>query len=431
MSAETDLQSAMSAGVAVSEHLRTTGGTATPNLLDLMGTFQTLVGPLASQFGMSMLAGMQSVRSGYANAVDAGVNWFNAALLQYAAVRGFPDKNPSIILRRLYQDFIDRSIRIKSRGFTFGTASAGGSNVGTGTLYRLTTDENGLAIENTTPQTVTARCIRDRNSGAAKHEEKFEIIGTDQQIDNIEIVGSVAKPTVIKALSGADSQSYFQNPSWDLMSGSGTTKFDNWTIGSAAANFDQNANYYRDYQGVATSYSLKQTADDTIAQSFALNSTQFDPGTPFFVRVMVNKTIGSGTNGTVTLTFGDQTATIAVSALAADWNALLLGLSSKAWYKNFMGTAPTLSVGVSGLTSGYLLYDDLIVAPFQPFDGLWYAPVGGGEGTFATRYDFQVNDLFTLTASATEAKIQRFLWQYYGLYLPHATGTPITWADPS
>lgn len=423
MPSEAQVQSAISAGVAVHELLRIVGGTSTSNVLGLIDSYVSTLGTAQGDYTGPAASGMDVVRANYAGAVDSSSAWLGALLSEYALVRGFADTDPQLILRRLYQDFIDNSKRVQSRVFSFGSVSLGGSNVGGGTVNRLTKDENSLDIENTWAQTLTMRCIRDRNSGGVKHEEVFEIRGGEANRDNILIAGS-GNVSTVKCLSARDSMAYFQNPSFDLMSGSGTTKFDGWTISGAAANFDQNTNYYRDYFGApATSYSLKQTADDTIAQAFSVNNSQFDPTVPMYVQIAWNREVGTASGGTITLTFGDQTATVSVGA-GTGWQILRLGLTSKAWYKNFMGTAPTLSIGVSGLSSGYLLYDDIVVAPFQNFDGLWYAPVGNAT-------PFIVNDTATFADTETGAKIQRWLWRTYGLYLPHSTGTPVTWADPA
>ena len=95
-------------------------------------------------YSSAALAGMNAVRSGYSDAVNRGKAWFDACLLSYANVLGFADTDPQRIVQRLYQNFIDNSKWIKSRNFTFGAVSAGGANVGNGTINRLVIDANTL-----------------------------------------------------------------------------------------------------------------------------------------------------------------------------------------------------------------------------------------------------------------------------------------------
>lgn len=427
MPTEAQVKTFISDGVKIKEFLRTTGGTDATNLLGLMNTFKTDVGAAQGQFASFQLSGMDQVRRAFADAKDAGQAWFESALLEYAKVKDFPDTDPQLITRRLYQYMHDNTLRVLSRSFSFGSVALGGSNVGDGTINRLTKDENNYDIENTWAQVVSLRCIRDRNSGAVKHEEVFEIRGGEANVDNIVIAGS-GNVSTVQCLSARTSLSYFQNPSFSLMNGAGSTKFDGWTITGTAADFTQDGtNYYRDFFGDSTPYSLKIASAGSIAQAFTVNNSQFDPTTPYFIQVALNKSVGSGSGGSIILTFGDQTATIALASMSAGWNLLKIGLSDDNWFKLFMGTAPTLKVEWDSASSGYILVDDIVIGPMQNFDGLWYAPVGGAV-------PFIVFDTatFTDTEDLTKGKIQRAFFDYEGLYLPAtASTTSVTWSDPS
>lgn len=427
MATETQVKAFISDGVAVMELLRTAGGTASPNVVGLMATYITDVGAAQGQFSNNELGGMLGVRNNYAFAMDAS-NWMGPGFVEYAVAINIPERDPVLILRRLYQYYIDNTLRVRSRAFVFGSVSMlrlnGVANVGDGTVNRLTTDENGLVIENTWAQTLKLSCLRDRNSGATIQEEIFQIEAGARNRDNIIIAGSGNVNSNIQAISARTTQQFgFQNPSFSLMNGSGASKFDGWTITGTAADATQSSTYYRDFFGDTTPKSVQVVSDITLSQTFALNNSQFDPTTPVYVHVAINKSTASA--GTITLTFGDQTATVTVGSLAAGWNLLKLGVSAKNWYNVFMGTAPTLSVGVSGLT-GALLFDDVTVGYFQQFDGLWYAAVGGP-------IPFIVQDAATFidTETLTVGKIQRWIWRAFGLYLPSSTSTTaITWADP-
>ena len=428
MATESQVKTFISDGVAVMELLRTNGGTAGTNEIGLMKTFITDVGAAQGTYASGQLAGMIGVRNAYAASMDAS-GWLSSALAEYALAINIPERDPVIVLRRLYQYYFDNTLRVKSRNFTFGAVSMlqlnGNANVGDGTVNRLTTDENGFVIENTWAQTLKLQCTRDRNSGATIQEEIFLIEAGARNRDNIIIAGSGNSNSNIQAISARSTQVFgFQNPSFSLMNGAGAVKFDGWTITGTAADCTQDlTNYYRTFYGDTTPAAMKCASDVTIAQTFALNNSQFDGSTPVYVHVAVNKSVYGCTTGTITLTFGDQTASVAVSSLAAGWNLLKLGVSQKNWYKQFMGTAPTLSVAISG-GNNPILFDDFTVGYFQQFDGLWYAVVGGAT-------PFIVNDAATFIDTEVGSKIQAWIWRAFGLYLPSSLSvTAITWPDP-
>lgn len=75
---------------------------------------------------------------------------------------------------------------------------------------------------------------------------------------------------------------------------------------------------------------------------------------------------------------------------------------------------------LSGRTTGSILVDDIIIAPFQFVDGLWVAPVGGS--TKWLRYDKYT---YTDALYGSDAVIQQWVgWRTYGLSLPSAMRTP-------
>lgn len=435
MSAETDVQAAISAGVAVDDFLRIEGGAATVDFLDLVGSFNTALGALNPAYVANAAAGMDQVRAGVAAARDAAAGWLSVLLRKLAIAVDFPETDPQLILRHYYQYMVTNTKRITSRSFTFGSVSAGGSNNGGATCYRLTRDENNFNIENTWAQVVTLLCVQDQNSGAAKYQETFQISGGEKNIDNIIVAGSGNIGT-LQAVSAANSLAYIQNPSFSQANGTlgGTDYFDGWTATSGASITQDTTNYYRDFNGDTVPASAKLSASDKLSQTFALNNTQFNPNVPMFVRVALNKTVGSASGGAVTLIFGDQTTAVSIAAMGSDWHMLVLPLDMRCWYKNFTATSPTLSIEWDSRSSGYLLVDDVTIAPMTNFDGLWYA-ISSNAASVAPAHPAPnlVNDTYTFSDSENLAvgKIQRTIWRTMGLYLPAAVSSGITWTDPA
>jgi hypothetical protein len=139
--------------------------------------------------------------------------------------------------------------------------------------------------------------------------------------------------------------------------------------------------------------------------------------------VAYNREVGT-CDGTLTIEMGNKTNNVVLAAQAG-WNLLSVPSSpgQDCWYENFMENDADVKITLSGRTTGTLLVDDVLLVPFTPFDGSWYMVVGG-----ATK--FLLDDEFTWTDTATESKIQKWLWRAYGRYLPHATGSAVTVPDP-
>lgn len=330
------------------------------------------------------------------------------------------------IIDRLSQYFADNSESVNSREFTFGSISAGGSNVGDGTIKRLTTDRWGNAIEAAWAQKVTIECVRDQSSGASEHEEVFEMRGEASGVDPLVVDGSGSRAD-LKAVSARDS--IIANPSFDTASGADATPtaITNWTIATGvigSLQLSDNADeIFRGARGVATPKALRFDGNVKLTQALSLRRANVRADTPLYACLRWNREEGSGSGATVTLTLGSQTASVAVGSTTG-WQTLEISLPS-GWLDQWNTTDPTVAVEVSGLSSGYVLVDDLIVAPYQRFDGLWYLALGG-------RTKFLKDDVFTFTdTGGTSGVINYWLWWTYGKYLPHATGGNETWSDPS
>jgi len=216
------------------------------------------------------------------------------------------------------------------------------------------------------------------------------------------------------------------NPSWTLFSGTTSvpTAITDWTVGTNISNFEiDQTNYYRDDPGDGGSpASLKFTANDSVTQNWSVRNITLNPNVPYYCSLAYNRQVGSG-DGDLTLTCGDQTATVSLAA-ETGWNLLEITIGVKSWLKTMNATSPIMKVELASNTTGSVLVDDLIFVPFQKFDGLWYLPLGDAT-------PFLRDDTATWTDSATESIIQRWFWQSLGRYLPHATGGSVTWADPT
>ncbi len=235
------------------------------------------------------------------------------AILEYGRFLDFPERDISLIFERLRKHFVDNTLSIDPRNFTFPTPSAGGGNVGDGSVSRMNVDADGVDLENQWAEAKRVVCIRDENSGSPKHEEVFQFEGAAREIDSLEMLGS-GLTAEAKALSAQDSLLFIQNPSFESFAGSlaAPTNIPGWTLttGLIGALELSEANTYRGYASDggtprALVFDSGGTTSVTLKQQFALQGAAFDPNIPYFCQLAYNRQVGSG-DGTLTLKIGGE-----------------------------------------------------------------------------------------------------------------------------
>jgi hypothetical protein len=382
----------------------------------------TLIQSLETNFIQQWGEGIAGVRAGLVNVLNAFQGGSVAGFLEYGKFIAATETDVPTILRRLYQYYIDNSLSVKSRTFTFATPPAL-TGTGTGVVNRLNKDENNYDIEAQTPDTKYIECIADEHSGADEHEELFEIRGSAPEPDALKIVGS-GKLANIRAYSARDSFNFIDNPSFSQYSGTTTVPTDitNWTVGTSIGNFQiDTTNYYRDFVGDTTPASVRFSTNDSLTQNFNVRSARFDPFTPAYLQIAWNRSVGTG-DGTLTLTLGSKSVSVVLAAQSG-WQILRMTIGQDNWFSRWNQENPTVKVALSSRTTGYTLVDDVCISQYDNFDGSWYKIIGSAT-------PFLRKDKGEWTDSAAEAAIiQRFLWIFWNAYLP-TSGSP-TWAEPS
>jgi hypothetical protein len=352
-------------------------------------------------------------------------------------------QDTAAIFSALYEHFNTDSLTVQSRNITYDTtATLGASNVGNGSMARLTTDQNGFDMEFCHVETKRFRCRQDINSGVREEQEVFEQLGEPASPDALlrAARGSGADTNVTirshHAGSGAaEGGSLLTNSSFSDFTSGASPEFTGWTETAVGGGITQDAtNYYRSFPNAGTDASLQMTGgggDIILTQPLSdMSTNQLDPNTPYFLRVMLNKTVGTASGGTVTIRMGSQSASVTIAALGAGWQELLIPLGTANWFRNFNPTAAEMSVVVewTSSTSGTLLVDDILFAPFDLIDGTyWFL-----RGNAATHASWRVDDTleFTDTGGApATGKIQWWLFVTELGYLPSTTGLP-TFTDP-
>ena len=435
---EGQIQTEIKDRIAIYQEIYKMGGiNSSGNISNFIAREQTAKNDTEGDYSVLSNNGLAGVRAAVAAAVDKGA-WravMDPLLLNYAKVVGtIPETDPAEILKRLYIRAVTTgtTFTVKGRNFSFGSVSAG-SNIGSGTINRLTVDPFGFNLEAGHVETKQAYCVRDQDTGAALAEEVFLVRGATPVIDGLSVVGS----GVLEELTCLSARNaLITNASFSQYGGSITslTDLSGWTPGSGASTFtnlnlDQ-TNYYRGAGGTSdpTPTALKFLTNESVSQAFSVNGIQLDPDTPIYVQLAYNRSVGS-CNGTLTLTCGLDSVSVNVGSAGAGWNILRLPLTKMRYPRNFANmNAPTVTIQLSGRTSGTLLVDDVIMQPFTKIDNLYYAGVGG-----ATPFVGENRDSFSWadTLVGSDSVIQRFFAVVYDFSFPSSTVGAETWTDPS
>lgn len=443
---EAEIQAQWRAAVDVLETFRAhVDGT----LADAGGKWDTLIQTLEGEYTPTELANWSGqFRAGCSDLLSPAIasQAISPILFEYAnridadatGVQGFGSgfRTSAQIFRALYDWFVDKSYTVQSRDITYGSASAGGSNIGNGDCGRLTEDENGFNLEACHVEKKLLKCIADQNTGVQEQAEVFEIIGQPSSFDSVLRYsfgsGADANTTIVSKHAGQGSGgSLLTNSSFSEFDNTATPKFTGWTETSGSANIDQDTStFYRSHPGAQTDASLKLTGNALIKQTLTnMRIRRLDVDTPYQFRIMVNKAAGSGTGGNIVIRMGSSTKTVALTALTSTWNEVIIDFDQNCWPRDFNEDSFDVEIEWESASSGYLLIDDAIFAPLDQIDGTyWFL-----RGNASSHTPWLVDDLLSVTdtggAPAT-GKIQWWLWVSGFGYLPSTTLTP-TFTDPA
>lgn len=441
-----EIQAQWRAGINVIEKARVFGDATlagSGGLLDVLD--QALEGEYTPA-ALSVFA--ESFRSIIAQAVDPAqaFNVIYPCLLEWGKLSGMSFggayTDAGSLFRAIYEYMHENSLTVESRAITYDTSATPGSgNIGNGAMSRLTKDWNDYNLEACHVETKVFRCRADQNSSSSgrEFEELFEVIGLPSPKDGLlrsaSIYGSGISQRIFNHHAGSgNGGSILANSSFSDFSSTATNKFTNWVAsGAGAANIDQvTANFYNSYPGATTDASLRITGTGgtvTLKQPIASwRQKQINPDTPYFYRVMVNKTVGTASGGNVTIKLGSQSTTVSIAALGSNWQEILIGPGDENWFRNFNEDTLDVEITWDTPTSGTLLVDDVILAPWDLIDGtFWFL-----RHNAATPTSWLVDDTlsFTDTGGAPATGILQWWCFRAGLgYLPHTTGTP-TFTEP-
>ncbi len=428
MPTEAEVQSMLKAAVELLEETRKFGNVNAENWVSKEDTLVQALegdGPLIA----SALGAISEARSRLASTISGGmarrvIGGIIALYMRHIVNRpGVTNLADAMV--RLREWFLDNTVTVKSRVFSFGTPTADGSNVGNGTILRLTKDDRNYDLEAQHADAKRAFCSKDGNSGVQRHEEEFTFMGQTSG-DALQIAGS-GLSKVLSAKTGR--QSLLHNPSFDLIEGTEAVPTDipNWTSSvavSATTYTYDSTNYYRTYFGVSTPRALNIKTTCNLTQKLTVRGTKLRYDVPYLLRLAYNRTVGSAA-GTLALHMGAVSNNVVLAAQSG-WN-LLYAVSSPGqnnWLRQFNEDDLDIKIDWTR-TSGDLLIDDVLFVPFDEFDGSFYSILGATTPFQNKGHD---GDFWTWTDTETGAIIQNWLHRAGLGYLPHSGSPSIT--DP-
>ena len=357
------------------------------------------------------------------------------AIFEAGRLYGYPERDVFSLMGRIYDTFVAQSYTLNRREWSFGSISVGGSNVGNGTVLRLTVDENNYPLSATHAEVKTFECVADQNSGADEHEEVFEARGVEAEPDFLVVAGSGLVTRRFRAQSARDSDRLLSNPSFSLYTGPAATPtaITDWTVTSDIANYAiSTATTFRDFVGDTTPASLTVKSNDTISQIIKdTRNARLNPNVPYWFQVAVYRP--TGVTGNVIVKLGSKSQTVALSTLTVDeWSIVgfLSAPGQNCWLKNFTEADLKASVETTSLSGGNIQLDDALLLEGQRWNGHWWwiVPKTNAGAAYVA---FLRDDTFSFTDSVSgEAKNAWALWRAGLGYLPDATGAGESIADP-
>lgn len=320
---------------------------------------------------------------------------------------------------------------ITNRAWTYGSVANDALNVGTGTVYRLTTDKYNKTIETGafSGGVTKIEILTDKNTGATSGAESAKIYGSGQTpTDNIDLGNAPSSEITITAKKASDG--ILANGNFSSYDDSGTdVSVTSWTFGTATkathVNIDT-AVYFRNIDPTTTGVSVKLLLDNTMVQYLLSASGRINPDLPIFLIVRYYR--NSNCDGVLTITLGSKSTNVTLTTKTnATWYDLVLGATgSDGWYDNYKsdptGLGVKVEIALSSRTTGSLCVGEVILAQPAYYDGKYYLLTAG-------RTDFLKGDNFTFTDSVSNTgRVQTTLARLYRKHLPHTSGTP-TYAD--
>lgn len=407
------------------EIVRLAAQSNSPNLLAQEDTItQALEGSTTSL--ATTLSELTALRSNVSRALD-GAAFLTAVMFIVRHRIGSEAEDITTFVADLNRYMADNSESINSRDITFGTFSAGGSNVGNAVIRRLTVDKWGNDIESILTATgFSARVIEDQNTGTNAGQETWEIRGYPAGDDNLDAQDTGRGTGIIQRINNKSADdSDLLNASFADYSGPAATPtaITSWTVVNSISNCEiDTTNYYvaSTIEG-DTPAALNLTATEEVNQALSVKGTTLDAENPRYLQVAWNRQVGSA-SGTLAIHMGATSTSVSVSAQTG-WQLLFIPLDENCYPLNFTEDAMDIRI-VWTRSGGEILIDDVrFVAIDDVVDTIPTIALGGSTHSL-------LEDTGTVSDTvATNAVIQNTISRNLGVHLQSAGSGGETIAD--
>lgn len=422
------------------ESTRLFGRVNSKNVISLINSIQTIS---AGDYVVDVENALQTFRANQAANVSPSVaaallRPFLQTLCKSVIGRGDTSSDASMNFE-IYKYFVDNAQRVQSRGITYGIPVAAGANYGNGQIIRLIRDQYNFNAENVYLDSKRLMCVADYQTGTARGQEVFQLVGQTPARDDLERSGSGAAATITGRTTD---DSLLFNASFDNFSGTATvpTAVTNWTVTDLAGNavtfsstyatFD-GTNYFRQAPSGATPYALKLASSCRFTQAMSVRGTKFRADRPYLLAVIWNSQVNSA-QGTLVVRLGNTNRSVSVTG-ATGWNVTLIPVTAgsfaqqSCWPRLFETDNMSLSFDWTQTASG-LLIDDVLLCEGQPADGCFFWPYPASATSWKPS---KYLDQYSFADFATsDSKVNKWLWIAFNAYWPHSLGSSVTLSDP-
>ncbi|MGE0431110.1 MAG: hypothetical protein AB7K09_17935 [Planctomycetota bacterium] len=401
------------------------GSQNSDNLVDLVdGVLADAKGAHAPR----MVQAARTIRAGVADALGRGRELIDPCVLELGRIIDSPKSSIAGILDDLADYMQANSLSVVTRDITRGSVAAPGSNVGDGTVYALTVNENNVAIEAGGPFVTALECTADTNTGTLSGAAVFDVFTDGAPPADALVSGDgLARRLNVRARAAADG--LLGNPSFRSYNSAATHPFSPWLVSGSSPSYSgitQSSSGARPDRGTTTPANPLGTAtslklDGNNLAVYQIVPQQLDPDRPVAL-VAWYKPVSC--DGNLYLKLGSRSVSVALSG-ASGWSRLAMATTADCWYSQFRDTPLTVQAWLQDRSAGYVLIDEVLLAPMDYYNGRWFVVVPGQS-------DFEVGDRFTFSdASANDLNIQGWIDRLYGAWMPHASGGAATIADPA
>jgi len=415
--------------VRIEDELYKFANANTPNFLGLLDTLQQAYE--GNHIGNTE-SGFNSLRSSLSSIAGANTRLQYIILDMAKVIYGSRATAVAAAIDDINVGLNSDSETVMNRAWTYASISAGGSNVGTGTVYRVTKDKYDVAIESGAANGGTVKVLinSDKNAGRTSGQEQGVIYGSGIiPVDNLYLGTAPNGSAILTAFRAQDG--LLSNGDFYESDGTGGTDitFDDWTLSDSTKFYQETSIYYRKKYGQSAGTSLKFVDNASATQYFVDLQSTADLTKPFFLIARLRR--GDSCDGTLTMRLGSQTVTQDITSLTNDiWTDLTLGVgaTNKGWYDVFKedssGNGARVVLSLASNTTGDLYVGEVILAQPTLFDGKYYLLTAGAT-------DFLNGDYFTFGDTvANTGRINFNIARLYGKYFKHASSSP-TYADAS